>query len=256
MDYETFVAAVQELSRTDREHAERAVQATLRTLAARLSRDEAQHLVELLPPEFGPLLFHVGPVEPLDVDAFLERVVSDEGTDVHAAQRDASIVLAVFDRAIGNREFDRIAATLPKDFAPLLPRGAAVGESPYEAIVTAVAQRAGLDRDRAQRAIEAVLRTLAEQIAPGEIDDLIARLPIELHPLLKDVRAHHRGSAAHVPLDEFLERVAQREGTDRLTSERDARAVFTSLREAIGDDEFFDVTVQLPFEYGALWVQQ
>jgi hypothetical protein len=32
--------------------------------------------------------------------------------------------------------------------------------------------------------------------------------------------------------------------------------VLTTLREAVGDDEFFDVTVQLPFGYGALWVQQ
>jgi uncharacterized protein (DUF2267 family) len=166
------------------------------------------------------------------------------------------MVLEVFDRAVGADEFDRLAARLPKDFAALLPRGAAIGETPFDALVAAVSQRAGIDHERAHRAIQAVLRTLAEQIAPGEIDDLVARLPTELHPLLKDARAHHRGSASHVPLDEFLERVAQREGTDRFTSERHARAVLTSLREAVGDDEFFDVTVQLPFEYGVLWVQQ
>jgi uncharacterized protein (DUF2267 family) len=28
-----------------------------------------------------------------------------------------------------------------------------------------------------------------------------------------------------------------------------ARAVFTTLREAVDDDEFFDVTVQLPQDY-------
>ncbi|MDT4959174.1 MAG: hypothetical protein QOD31_2973, partial [Pseudonocardiales bacterium] len=64
------------------------------------------------------------------------------------------------------------------------------------------------------------------------------------------------GSASHVPLDEFLERIAQRDGTDVIESERRARAVLTTLHEAVGDDEFFDVTVELPFEYGVLWVQQ
>jgi uncharacterized protein (DUF2267 family) len=32
----------------------------------------------------------------------------------------------------------------------------------------------------------------------------------------------------------------------------DVRAVMVTLREAVGDDEFFDVAVQLPREYDAV----
>lgn len=257
MDYVTFISAVQESLAVDRERVEPAVAATLRTLADRLSRDEARHLVELLPPEIGPLLFHGGTtVDRLDIDAFLERVAEREDVDLATARHDAALVLAVFARAIGPDEFDRLAATLPKDFAPLLPRGPDVGSAAFDTIVTKVAQRADVDREGARRALEVVLTTLAERIAPGEIDDLVARLPIELHPLLKEARERNPGTASHVSLEEFLERVAQREGTSVAEAERHARAVLTTLREAVGDDEFFDVTVQLPFGYGALWVQQ
>jgi uncharacterized protein (DUF2267 family) len=123
-------------------------------------------------------------------------------------------------------------------------------------LVTEVARRCGLDAVGGRRAIETVLETLGESIAPGEIDDLIARLPIELHPALKAARARNPGRASPISLETFTGRVAQREGTDLEHAARHARAVLTTLREAIGDEEFFDITVQLPPEFGALWVKQ
>jgi uncharacterized protein (DUF2267 family) len=127
---------------------------------------------------------------------------------------------------------------------------------PVRMLVTEVAKRCGLDAVGARRAIEAVLETLAESIAPGEIDELIARLPIELHPVLKAARARNPGRASPISLETFTRRVAQREGTDLEHAAQNARAVLTTLREAIGDEEFFDITVQLPPEFGALWVKQ
>ncbi|MDT4892684.1 MAG: hypothetical protein QOE97_1719 [Pseudonocardiales bacterium] len=85
---------------------------------------------------------------------------------------------------------------------------------------------------------------------------LIARLPIELHPVLKAARARNPGRASPISLETFTRRVAQREGTDLEHAAQNARAVLTTLREAIGDEEFFDITVQLPPEFGALWVKQ
>ena len=253
MDY---ITAVQESLGVDRDRAERAVDATLRTLADRLSTEQARHLTELLPPELAPALFHVGPPERLDVDAFLQRVAEREDVDLATARRHATVVLAVLARAVGPVQFDRITATLPKDFTPLLPRGLAIEPPPLEAILTSVANRADLDLEGARTSLDAVLLTLAESIAPGEIDDLIARLPIELHPLLKEALSRNSGNASPVPLNEFLEQVAQRAGIDAPNAARHARAVLTTLREAVGDDEFFDVTVQLPPEYGVLWVRQ
>ncbi len=55
-----------------------------------------------------------------------------------------------------------------------------------------------------------------------------------------------------MPLEEFLQRLARREGTDvdedGLFSEifEDARAVFATLAEAVGAKEWLDVVVELP----------
>lgn len=43
-----------------------------------------------------------------------------------------------------------------------------------------VADRAGIPLERARVATDAVLETLAERIAGGEVDDLIARLHVSL----------------------------------------------------------------------------
>jgi uncharacterized protein (DUF2267 family) len=137
-----------------------------------------------------------------------------------------------------------MVAQLPKDFAFLLPRGPAVEVLPAEAFLDRVADRAGLDADGARRATDAVLETLAERIAEGEVDDLISRLPIPLHAALKRGKARHR-EARRMSLERFVDRVAEREGVPPEQARTHARAVFTTLREAVGE-ELYDVTVQLP----------
>jgi uncharacterized protein (DUF2267 family) len=103
-------------------------------------------------------------------------------------------------------------AQLPKDFTFLLPRGPDVELMPFDAFREEVAERAGLDVESAGRATEVVLETLAERIAPGEVDDLIARLPVPLHEPLKRGKADNPGAARRMPLEEFLGRLAEREG--------------------------------------------
>lgn len=46
-----------------------------------------------------------------------------------------------------------------------------------------------------------------------------------------------------------MRRVAEFEGASPLTASEHAGAVLATRREATGDDEFFDVTVQLPDDY-------
>ena len=82
-----------------------------------------------------------------------------------------------------------MAAQLPKDYAALLPRGPYVEIVPADRFLAQVAERTD-DLDGARRATDAVLETLAERIAGGEVRDLMARLPIELHgPLQRAIRA-------------------------------------------------------------------
>jgi uncharacterized protein (DUF2267 family) len=56
----------------------------------------------------------------------------------------------------------------------------------------------------ARRATGAVLETLAERIARGEVDDLIARLDPALHAPLKRGRERSGGVARSMPLERFV----------------------------------------------------
>jgi uncharacterized protein (DUF2267 family) len=147
-----------------------------------------------------------------------------------------------------------IEAQLSSDYAPLMPRGPYVEVLESERFLRRVADRGALppdDLEPARRATEAVLETLAERIAGGEVDDLMDRLPVELHPPLKRGRERSGGTATKMSFDEFVDRVREREGGD-VSEDRardHARAVLLTLREAVGDDEFFDATVQLPRDY-------
>jgi uncharacterized protein (DUF2267 family) len=77
-----------------------------------------------------------------------------------------------------------------------------------EQFLTTVAQHAQLSRAAAERATAATLTTLAERLSGGEARDLAARLPREIAPWLRaDGRAEGFGA------DEFVRRVADREGT-------------------------------------------
>jgi uncharacterized protein (DUF2267 family) len=95
---------------------------------------------------------------------------------------------------------------------------------------------------------QAVLETLAERIAGGEVKDLISRLPVALHEPLRRGSERSGGKATRMSLDEFVT-VAERTGHSLEQARDDVRAVMVTLREAVGDDEFFDVAVQLPREY-------
>src|SRR5262245_45813751 len=90
----------------------------------------------------------------------------------------------------------------------------------YESFLTIVEQepevgRPGLDRDEARAATSVVLETLAERMNPRLVDDLIRRLPVELHAPLERGTAHHNGRPRDLPVEKFLDRVAERGSVDR-----------------------------------------
>lgn len=121
------------------------------------------------------------------------------------------MVFSTLARAISTEAYDDLMSQLPSDYRPLLPKATYHEPPSHQALLDWVSAQAKLDPDGAQRALDAVLETLAERIAPGEVDDLIARLPVELHPALKRGKAGNPGRARHTPLDEFLALVARRE---------------------------------------------
>lgn len=178
------------------------------------------------------------------MDEFVRRVADREGVDVPTAERHARAVFAVLGQAVSRQQLDDLAAQLPKDYTPLLPTGARVETLAPGSFLRLVANRAGV-RDEED---EAVLETLAERIAGGEVNALIPDCPWRF--------MSRCGGAANA--------AAARPRGCRLTSSSrgwpstgysveqardDGRAVMVTLREAVGDDEFFDVAVQLPREY-------
>jgi len=265
MEYDEFMAFVGQAIGGDRDAAERATRATFETLAEHLGADESRHLVTQLSPELSAWLYAVGPAEGFDVDEFVRRVAEREQADPETATRHARGVFLALGRALSDREFAHLRARLPRDFAALLPKGTYAGPPSADDIVTRVAairnrRHVGTVRSEtpdseelaeAQRATEALLDTLAERIAPGDVEDLIARLPIPMHAALKRGMAQADDVSRRMPAEEFVARVARRAGIDVEQARGYAHAVLSTLRELV-PEEFFDVTVQLPDEY---WVR-
>ena len=249
MDHDTFIELVADEAAVPRTDAERAVQATLQTLGERIAREEARQLAAQLPPEIAPWIATMTPAERFEADEFVRRVAQRTGGALHTTRRLVAAVLDALSRSVSREEWDDMAAELPSSFTPLLPRGPYVEVVDGDEFLGRVAHHAGLERDSARRATDAVLETLAERIAGGEVDDLAERLPMELHPALQRGRDAIGGQATRLALDAFVHRIAEREGVSDLEAARHARAVLLTLRETVGEDEFLDVTAQLPGDY-------
>ena len=168
------------------------------------------------------------------------------------AERHGRAVLAVLGQTVPAKELDDVGAQLPRDIAALLPGGPDAGRVDADALIRRVGELADLDAGDARRALDAVLETLATRISAGEVEDLRERLPIELHAPLKAGIALSGGQARRLPVDEFVRSIARREGTQPAVAAHHTRAVFRALREAVGDDEMFDVLSELPNDYDAV----
>jgi uncharacterized protein (DUF2267 family) len=253
MEYDQFIAVVEQATGEDRERAERAARATLATLAERIGPDQTRHLIPQLAPELGVWLFAQGNAQPIDVAEFVRRVAERERVDTATAERHITAVFLTLNRAVSEDEFSHMTARLPREFSQLLPRGAYAEPLPDDAFLISVADRLGVDDfDSATRAIEAVLETLAERISEGEVDDLISRSPIQLHAALKRGKSGANPAARRMSLGEFEERVAQRTNANPAQARVYARAVLATLRDTVTPAEFRDVTDQLPTEYRVL----
>ena len=259
VDYEHFIATVQHEAGIPEKQAERAVAATLATLAERISGGEAEDIAKQLPTELRRLLADGSNAQAFDLEEFVRRVADREGVTLDSAEQHARAVFSALGRAVTHDEIADMASELPKDFEPLVTaaesRPAPADPPPpgvvmrFEHFIERVARRAGLARDEAVRATQAVLEALGERISAGQVDDLAARLPVELEQPLKRGKARSKGAARPLSLDEFVRAIADREGATADEAQEHARAVLATLREAVGEKEFADTVAQLPKEY-------
>jgi uncharacterized protein (DUF2267 family) len=105
-------------------------------------------------------------------------------------------------------------------------------------------------RGDAERATWATLQTLGERLAGGEAKDFASQLP----PVLAAYAlSGYAGLGERFSVQEFFQRVSDREGEDVPRAAHHARAVIEVLQEAITKGEIDDICAQLPSEYNQLF---
>ena len=127
MRYLSFVTAIE--ARTagglDQEQAAAAIDATLATLAQRLSSDGARRLGAQLPAELQRALHTGAPGQTFGVGVFLDRVARREGTSRSEASTTSRAVMAVLAEAVTGHELADVRAELGDDYAALFRAPAA-----------------------------------------------------------------------------------------------------------------------------------
>jgi uncharacterized protein (DUF2267 family) len=119
-EHDQFMAIVQRYGRMAFEEAERATQATLETLAERLSSGGARDIARHLPPEIQPWLATATDAEGFDAGEFVRRVAEREGVDPAEAERHAHAVFDALQRLVPERELDQMESELSRDYAQLV----------------------------------------------------------------------------------------------------------------------------------------
>lgn len=188
-------------------------------------------------------------------------MAEDEGVIAAEAERHARAVFAALGAAVSDEELADMASELPNDFGALLETAVSrrdAAEQEAREVLTAddfvarVAERAGLDRDGAEHATDAVLEVLGIRVSGGQVDDLAAQLPPEPRRALERGKIASQARARPLSLPDFVRAVAEREGAPPGHANEHIRAVLATLREAVGEKEYLDMRAQLPDEYSAI----
>jgi len=108
-------------------------------------------------------------------------------------------------------------------------------------------------KEQAEKAIRAALETLSERIIGNEASELAAQLPEEIGQCL---RGREGQMGERFSLNEFYQRVSQREGVDAPTAAIHARAVFATINSAVTSGEYDDMKSNLPEEYKELFAPE
>ncbi|MEU1759568.1 DUF2267 domain-containing protein [Micromonospora sp. NPDC005257] len=116
-----FYARVSARAGVPVETARALTEATLRTLAERISGGEADDLSAHVAHELRPLLARarVDDPEVFGYDEFLRRVAERSGATPSDAERGARAVLQALHRVVGPAQFNRALSQLPREIAEL-----------------------------------------------------------------------------------------------------------------------------------------
>jgi uncharacterized protein (DUF2267 family) len=127
MTYEEFIEAVQDQLGLSTDEAEAVVDATLETLAERISGGEVEELMSELPEELRPALERGneeshGAARKMSLQEFVHEIAEREGATPDDAQKHARAVFRALRRAVDEDEFEDVVAQLPDEYTVLLAR--------------------------------------------------------------------------------------------------------------------------------------
>jgi uncharacterized protein (DUF2267 family) len=119
-----FAELVADWAEVPADTAEALAQATLRTLAQRISGGEAEDLAEWMPTRFRPFLIKGRETaEAFPYEEFIRRVAEYADVDHDTAERGVAAVLRAMREVVGEKEFTDAMAQLPKEFHELVASG-------------------------------------------------------------------------------------------------------------------------------------
>jgi uncharacterized protein (DUF2267 family) len=121
MDQDQFYDLVAARADRLRERVPALVEATLTTLAERISGGQAHDLAEQLPEPLRPALATaLEPAQPLSVEEFADRVSMRAGVDAEEARVGASAVLVTVRGTVTPQIWNDVLAQLPQEYAGLI----------------------------------------------------------------------------------------------------------------------------------------
>ncbi|OCQ89877.1 hypothetical protein BCD64_18205 [Nostoc sp. MBR 210] len=104
--------------------------------------------------------------------------------------------------------------------------------------------------EEAELATRATLETIKERVAESDIQDLAAQLPRKLSDYLQ---AQTQASTQSFHLQEFIQRVSQKEHIEPTTTAIHVRAVFAVLQNAISPEIFSKFQAHFSHDYEELF---
>jgi len=120
VDSATFVKRICELTGLDKDHAERAVRATLVTLGTRIDPGEADDLAAQLPQSFAHCLRHEGHAERFPPVEFLRRITCVVPLAGEQSRNAVRAVFTVLGEAVSEGEMEDVRRQLGADYSGLV----------------------------------------------------------------------------------------------------------------------------------------
>ena len=249
MKYPDILGDVVQRADIPSKQADGAVKASLQALSELSDPKQFADLMEQMPKELKTTVKPAPAPQYRSLPEFFDRICELSGLDRSQAKDVTRAVLAVIIEKINYDQIEDLFGRMPSQYLDLLPArterpraGRAERPSPQE-FTTMVREKAKLGSDeQAVTAIRATLSVLAEQISGGQAQDLATYLPEEIRKYLAGAGTE----AVALGKDEFLDRIARIEQTDRETAKQHAAAVLEALADTVPGPEIQDTLDQLP----------